>query len=76
MSLHKQEIVQNFEDTLCEPSGLLNFAWKHKQQIPNDTCHAPEPHDIADERLLIHIDDESPNVLKDNILYYIAGFVV
>ena len=66
----------NFEDTLCEPSGLLNFALKHKQQIPNDSYNAPELHDMAEERLLIHIDDELPNVLKDNILYYSAGFLV
>ena len=28
------------------------------------------------ERLLIHIDDQSPNCLQDNILYYIGGFIV
>ena len=31
---------------------------------------------ITEERLLIHVDDECPNILKDNILYYIGGFIV
>ena len=65
----------NFDQALCEPSGLLNFTWKHKQQVSNETLQ-PTVHDITEERLLIHIDDECPNVLKDNILYYIGGFIV
>ena len=66
----------NFDDTLCEPSGLLNFTWKHKQQCPTEISTEQIPHDIEEERLLIHIDDMSPNTLKDNILYYIAGFII
>ena len=65
----------NFDQALCEPTGLLNFTWKHKQQVSNETLQ-PTVHDITKERLLIHIDDECPNVLKDNILYYIEGFIV
>ena len=65
----------NFDQALCEPSGLLNFTWKHKQQVSNETLQ-PTVHDITEERLLIHIDDECPNVLKDDILYYIGGFIV
>ena len=30
----------------------------------------------AAESILIHIDDQSPNCLQDNILYYIGGFIV
>ena len=66
----------NIDDTLCEPSGLLNFTWKHKQQCPTEISTEQMPHDIEEERLLIHIDDMSPNTLKDNILCYITGFII
>ena len=35
-------------------------------------------HDACDEaeRMLIHIDEQSPNCLQDNILYYIGGYIV
>ena len=27
----------NFDEALWEPSDLLNFTWKHKQQVSNET---------------------------------------
>ena len=31
---------------------------------------------IAADGMHIHIDDQSPNYLQDNILHYIGGFIV
>ena len=65
----------NFDDVLCQSSGLVNFSLKRNQrsidmvaEIDNENAEA--------ERMPIHIDDQSPNCLKDNILYYIGGFIV
>ena len=66
----------NFEDSLCQTNGLLDYSWK-----PKHDTHVEEAYDMQDdytaaERMLIHIDDQSPNCLQDNILYYIGGFIV
>ena len=61
----------NFEDSLCQTNGLLDYSWK-----PKHDTHVEEAYDMQDdytaaERMLIHIDYQSPNCLQDNILYYI-----
>ena len=65
----------NFDDALCQPSGLVNFSLKRNQKSIDMVTEMDNENTEA-ERMLIHIDDQSPNCLKDNILYYIAGFIV
>ena len=38
--------------------------------------NSDEEDTLLAESMLIQSDTESPNILKDNILYYIAGFIV
>ena len=64
-----------FDDALCQSTGLINFSLKQKKR-PNDTVIEIDNENVEAERMLIHIDDQSPNCLKDNILYYIGGFIV
>ena len=68
----------NFEDTLCSSTGIVDFSWKQNTGIlsGNGTQMDAESDDKEAERMLIHIDDQSPNCLRDNILYYIGGFIV
>ena len=67
----------HFEDALCESTGLLNFTSKRQQHVNN----LPQPeHPDADvamaEQMLILNDINFPNLLRDNVLYYISGFIV
>ena len=66
----------NFEESLCDSSTFLDISWKHKQQgqILDDTQSDGET--VEMERMLIEVDRTDGNELKDNILYYIAGFIV
>ena len=66
----------HFEDVLCESNGLIDFSSKRNQH--EDIAEAyDENEDITScEAMLIQMDDESPNDLLDNILYYISGFLV
>ena len=65
----------NLSDALCQSTGLLNYSWK-RQQMSNDIVNEIDNGNAEAERMLIHIDDQSPNCLQDNILYYIGGFIV
>ena len=64
----------SFQDTLCEPSGLLGFTSHHKEQ-DTDLNEVPTE-DNAECEKMITLDQESPNELLDNILYYIGGHIV
>ncbi len=64
----------NFEDALCESKGLFGFCSKRKQ---TETSAETDPEvDPSCEKMLIELDQESPNELLDNVLYYIAGYIV
>ena len=66
----------SFEDALCESSGLVDFQTKRKQyhQLEQRQTEGPEVLEI--ERMMITTDNEFPDTLQDNILYYISGFIV
>ena len=65
-----------YEDALCQKNGLLDYSWKKKECI--QLQEVDDMHDACDEveRMLIHIDEQSPNCLQDNILYYIGRYIV
>ena len=69
-------VTTNFEDALCQKNGLLDYSWKKKECI--QLQGVDDVRDACDEveRMLIHIDEQSPNCLQDNILYYIGGYIV
>ena len=65
----------SFADSLCESTGLLDFHTKRKQlplMVENNTEHE----NLESERMMIAMDHEFPDCLKDNVLYYISGFLV
>ena len=61
----------NFDESLCEPSTFLDMSLKN----PEDDFK-PDEETFNMETMLIDIDERSPNDLKDNVLYYIVGFIV
>ena len=65
----------SFQDTLCEPSGLLGFTSHHKEQ-DTGLNEVPAEDNAECEKMMITLDQESPNELLDNILYYIGGHIV
>ena len=56
---------------------LLDFSWERKQK-PVDLVDlsASDTFSISVERLLTENDLNSPNILRDNVLYYVSGFMV
>ena len=65
----------SFEDSLSDSTAFLDISRKCKQiEHPVDNCQT-EPETRYIEGMLIEIDQQSPNDLKDNILYYIVGFI-
>ena len=58
-----------------QSTGLLTYSWK-RQKVSSGIVNEIDNENIEAERMLIHIDDQSPNCLQDNILFYIGGFVV
>ena len=65
----------HFDDALSVSSVLLNISSKRNQQR-QEVEVADDLNESAYEAMLIQLDQESPNELLDNVLYYIAGFVV
>ena len=41
-----------------------------------ETCDDSDQDTLLAESMLIQNDMESPNILRDNVLYYMAGFIV
>ena len=66
----------HFDDALCESNGLLNIASKRNQHIAPVEVFEDDSDTFSCEEMLIQLDQESPNELLDNVLYYIAGYVV
>ena len=65
----------HFQDSLCESNGLLNFTTK-RIQYKEVSIEIVQDSDLAScECMLIELDQESPNELLDNVLYYILGLL-
>ena len=64
----------NFDDDLCESEGLLDFSWKRKQK--HTETFTNDPHTLIAETVLTQNDLDRPNVLWDNVMYYVSGFLV
>ena len=54
----------------------MQFSWKRSQQIPEQIAEHDDDNMIMAEQLLIQNDLDNPNLLRDNILYYVAGYIV
>ena len=61
---------------MCESSGLPNISSKQNQHKQDEVDITDDLDQSAYEAMLIQLDQKSPNELLDNVLYYIAGFVV
>ena len=66
----------HFDDALCEPNGLFDFPSKWNQHQETTIDYNDNEENCNCERILIQLDQESPNELQDNVLYYISGFVI
>ena len=55
---------------------MLEFSWKRSQVMSQPVAHEQDQNLLMAEKLLIENDLDSPNFLWDNILYYVAGFLV
>ena len=67
----------HFRDTLCESSGLLDFSWKRSQTVKeSQSLTIDDPDNVMAEKMLIENDMDHPNILRDNVLYYVSGFIV
>ena len=66
----------DFNESLCDPSTFLTLSWKKNESVPLDSDTHNDEETLQVERMLIDMDETSPNDLRDNILYYISGFLV
>ena len=68
----------SFDDALCDSTGFVNFSIKKEKAQTNtlEICDDSDQDTLLLESMLIQNDMESPNILKDNVLYYMAGFIV
>ena len=88
----------SFEDSLCKPSGLIDFSSKQRSTSSAEDYFFADDWDVVQEQrrlnpmeendvmeddhltntesLMRYLDSELRNELTDNVLYYIAGFVV
>ena len=66
----------HFADALCEPNGLFDFPSKWKQCQETTIDYKDNEENYSCERMLIQLDQKSPNELQDNVLYCISGFVI
>ena len=66
----------HFDDAFCEPNGLFDFPsrWNQHQEATIDYNDNEDSYNC--ERMLIQLDQESPNELQDNLLYYILGLFI
>ena len=66
----------DFNESLCDPSTFLTLSWKKNESVPLDSDTHNDEETLEVERMLIDMDETFPNDLRDNILYYISGFLV
>ena len=66
----------HFDDALCEPNGFFDFPSKWNQYQETTIDYSDNEKNYSCERILIQLDQESPNELQDNVLHYTSGFVV
>ena len=67
----------NFDDALCESEGLVDFCWKRPEKTHSLAAQVDDSeHLVNAEKMLIQNDIDNPNMLLDNILYFMAGFIV
>ena len=66
----------HFNDAFCEHNGLFDFPSKHNQHQETTIDYNDNEENYSCKRVLIKLDQESPNELQDNVLFYISGFVI
>ena len=66
----------NFDDALCDSTEYLDFSSKRKEHVPHATNVQYDAEMQSAERMMIYMDYQSPNLLKDSVLDYIAGHIV
>ena len=65
-----------FHEALCQSNGPFERSSKRSQQAERVEIEADSEKILSCEAMLIQLDGESPNDLLDNVLFYIAGFLV
>ena len=73
LNLPRLETAQAFRIHLVNQMVWLTFPQNRDSISPQVHIKPDDPGTVTAERMLIQLDDEFPNVLRDNILYYIAG---
>ena len=63
-----------FEDSLMQVGGLVSFS--SKRQMADPVFETSDQNAILAEHMLLLNDINNPHPLKDNILYYTAGYIV
>ena len=67
----------HFGDSLCNSLEFLDFSTKRNQHTPvANLQELVDPEMVSCDRLLIQMDYEHAYNLQDNVLYYIAGYIV
>ena len=66
----------HFDNTLCEPNRLFDFPSKWNQHQETTIDYNDNEENYSCERMLLQFDQELPNELQDNVLYYISEFVI
>ena len=61
----------HFSDAMCESGGLFSIPSKRNQHQQEEIEVTDDIDQSAYEAMLIQLDQESPNELLDNVLYYI-----
>ena len=66
----------NFDESLCDPKNFISFKREHSgvgSSVSDDKGHEQL---VSLEGMLDQVNEVHTNPLQDNILYYIAGYVV
>ena len=66
----------SFQESLDESNGLIKFSTKQREHSPQVHIKPNDPDTVNVERMLIHSNDEFPNVPRDTILYYFDGYFI
>ena len=60
----------SFHEALCQSNGLFEISSKRSQQAERVEIEADSEEILSCEAMLIQLDEESPNDLLDNVLFY------
>ena len=77
LSPQEEEILKGLMMLCVDHKVLLGFSWKRRDDDSKALIRQnDDPDIIMAEQILIQNDLDYPNMLRDNILYYVSGFIV